>query len=299
MAKEEQPSIFFSNFSGTAAASAKRPEYICSSKSGYSVLYRYDKEGKFRVLKALKAQFRGNPVYERLLRKEFEIGWELDHPNICKVYAFENIQGLGNCIEMEYVDGCTLDDFAQSEFSDKGALKRILCQTCDALAYIHHKQIIHRDLKPQNILVTHNGLNVKIIDFGLSDTDWHSVLKGSAGTREYAAPELLERGEIDNRTDIYSLGKIMLSMDRAYMAVAQKCTKVLPQDRYASAEEVKAAIIGTRRPLFKVAVALSIIALLAVVAVLLWKTAAPESMESTLDKIFIGVGEKIIEAQNR
>lgn len=56
-------------------------------------------------------------------------------------------------------------------------------QTCAALDYIHRRQIIHRDLKPENIMLTGNGGNVKLIDFGYSDTDSYAVLKQPAGTR--------------------------------------------------------------------------------------------------------------------
>lgn len=295
MTKEEQPSIFFSNFTGNIPVSVKAPELICSSKSGYSVLYRCDKDGKFRVLKALKEEFRGNPVYERLLRKEYEIGYELDHPNICKVYSFCRVEGLGNCIEMEYVDGCSLDDFLGDDQLDQKTVRRVLSSLCDALAYIHNKQVIHRDLKPQNILVTYNGRNVKLIDFGLSDSDWHSVLKGMAGTREYAAPELLENGEIDNRTDIYSLGCILKLCGPAFKSVASKCTQQQPGRRFASAEEVRAALL-------RVGVGKTKVALVALVAILLlvllvWYLFFYDDISDTVNKIFCGVGQKIIDAQ--
>lgn len=300
MDKQEQPSIFLSDFSDTCInsvefAAGRRPELFYSSQGGYSLLYRFDREGRFRVLKALKAQYRGNPLYERLLRKEFEIGYELDHPNICKVYSFCKVEGLGNCIEMEYVDGCTLDDFLSDAQFDHKAVRRVLSSLCDALAYIHNKQVIHRDLKPQNILVTYNGRNVKLIDFGLSDSDWHSVLKGMAGTREYAAPELLENGEIDNRTDIYSLGRLLELCGPAYKSVASKCTQQQPGKRFASAEEVKAALLrgGNRR--FTIApIVLSAIILLALLA---WHLLFYDDISDTVDKIFCGVGQKIIDAQ--
>ncbi len=299
MVKEEQPSIFFSDFSGNAPDVRINPELFYSSKGGYSMLYRYDKDGKFRVLKALKPEFRGNPIYERLLKKEFEIGYELDHPNICNVYSFIKVEALGNCIEMEYIDGASLDEFVGSDTCNGSSVKRILCEICDALSYIHHKQIVHRDLKPQNILITHNGQNVKLIDFGLSDSDWHSVLKGKAGTREYAAPELLGKGEVDNRTDIYSLGKI-IHLTGVYSRVARKCTRILQQERFATAEEVKAAILNSNRSLFiKAAVISAVLLLILAIAVLLWHKMGADNFSETLDKIFTDVGDKIIETHNR
>ena len=95
---------------------------------------------------------------------------------------------FGPCIVMEYIDGVTLDKFLEGKPS-KQLRRKVVDQLIDALAYIHGKQIVHRDLKPSNILVTRNGSNVKIIDFGLSDADDYAILKQAAGTLKYMAPE--------------------------------------------------------------------------------------------------------------
>ena len=115
----------------------------------------------------------------------------MDHPNIVKAYAKEVNETLGPCIAMEYIDGVTLDQYLESKPSWQ-ARRKVVEQLVDALAYIHSNQVIHRDLKPSNILVTCNGNNVKIIDFGLSDADDYAVLKQSAGTVKYMAPEQKE-----------------------------------------------------------------------------------------------------------
>ena len=91
-------------------------------------------------------------------------------------------------------------------------------------------------------MVTHNGRNVKLIDFGLSDTDSSSILKSPAGTASFAAPELTNGGDVDARTDIYSLGKILSLLKGGYARIARKCTKINPDDRYPDIESVKDAI---------------------------------------------------------
>lgn len=217
-------------------------ELIHSSDGGWTELYRIDRSGKFRVLKALKPQYRGEPMYEMLLRKEFEIGYNLQHPGICEVYGYSQIPDLGNCIEMEWIDGITLSDLIQSGRLSSGLSRKIALQLCDVLSYLHSKQVIHRDLKPSNIMVTHNGRNVKLIDFGLSDTDSSSILKSPAGTASYAAPELANGSTVDARTDIYSLGKILLLLKGGFARIARKCTKTSPDDRYPDIESVKEAI---------------------------------------------------------
>ncbi len=240
-------------------------ELICSNPESYCEIWRADKDGRFRVYKALKSEYSGDTVYERLLRKEFEIGYSLSHPNICEYYAFVNIPPLGNCIEMEWVDGCPLDTLLPRGGIGKELASKIINETCDALAYLHSKQIVHRDLKPSNIMLTYNGNNVKLIDFGLSDSDSHSVLKGSAGTRIYASPELISGGDVDFRTDIFSLGCVIDRLTPAYADVARKCCQRDPKRRFHSSLEVKKAINHRS----KVPVAAAAI-LIAVISATLW-----------------------------
>lgn len=230
----------------TLPSGARAPECIHRSVNGWSELWRVDRDGRFRVLKALKPEFRGQVLYEQLLRKEYEIGYALSHPYICEVYGFVDMPEFGNAIEMEWVDGSPLSELmAQRRLGYKEAV-RIVSQLCDALSYIHSKQVTHRDLKPSNILVTHNGGNVKLIDFGLSDADLYAVLKGAAGTPSCAAPELLSGGTADSRADIWSLGKIIADLLPGSASVARKCMADDPARRYHDAAEVKAALLHPR-----------------------------------------------------
>ena len=111
---------------------------------------------------------------------------------------------------MEYIDGIHLREYLNSKNYNSHVILKILDELCQALSYIHSLQIIHRDLKPENILITRNGSNVKLIDFGLSDTDSYSILKHPAGTLKYASPEQkVPQTTIYNKADIYSLGVIL------------------------------------------------------------------------------------------
>ncbi len=254
------PSGFFTVPDFMSASLPHDRELIHISLSGYSVLYRIDRNGRFRVLKALKPEFRGQTMYEDLLRKEFDIAYGLDHPNICRCIGFCKDPELGNAIELEWIDGVTLDQFCPA---GKGEALKVMEELCDALSYIHDRQIVHRDLKPSNILVTRNGNNVKIIDFGLSDADYHSVLKEPAGSVLYASPELLEGEDIDCRSDIYSLGVIMGEFLPSRRRVIRKCSRRNAQDRYPDAESVKKALL---RPLWPWVLAVSLLAAICVMA---------------------------------
>ena len=221
---------------------AVAPEPIHSSASGWSRLYRIDKEGRFRVYKVLKPDYRGRQPYEGLLRKEFEIGYALSHPNICEVYGFCHLQGLGNAIEMEWIDGRTLAALLEQGRPGPDLSEKLVGQLCDALEYLHNRQVIHRDIKPSNILVTCNGNNVKLIDFGLSDTDSHRILKNPAGTESFAAPELLDGRPVDCRADIFSLGKVIALLAPRQSAVVRKCTQADPDSRFKDIASLRKAL---------------------------------------------------------
>ena len=218
---------------------------ISESDSGHSRIYKAQRMGKWHILKCLKPEYASQKEYQALLQKEFEIGYQLNHPNIARIIGLEEVEDLGTCIIEEYIEGQTLKEIIQENTLNKGQYQNILLQICEALSYIHHRQIIHRDLKPENIMLTDNGQHVKLIDFGLSDTDDYAILKAPAGTWRYAAPEMVENLSIDQRADIFSLGVIMQELpDSSYKIkrIAKRCIRQNKEQRYQSAEEIITAL---------------------------------------------------------
>lgn len=132
----------------------------------YSAI-RYDR--RF-LLKALRPEHRALTEYRLMQQREFRIGISLSHPNVATTYSFEPIERLGECIIQEYVEGQTLTQWLSTNPSWK-ARERVAHQLQDAMNYLHTCGLTHRDLKGDNILITHNGSNVKLIDFGLSEKD--------------------------------------------------------------------------------------------------------------------------------
>lgn len=258
-----------------------------TSAEGFFDLYRGERAGRFRAYKCLKPQWRDSLLHVTMLRKEFEIGYSLSHPNICATLAYMDLPELGPSIEMEWVDGVTLEAFLRQGRPDPGVFRKLASELCDALTYLHHRQILHRDLKPANIMVTHDGNDLKLIDFGLADRSDSSLLKAPAGTRRFVAPEVLEGHSGDVRSEIYSLGRVLEDMGGRPRRVIRKCLQMDPEKRYRSVQKVKEALLsGPRFPWW--AVVLAVLAL-AASAFLLWPRHLPEAPVTvpSRDTVFI------------
>lgn len=216
------------------------PELL--SSKGHNAIYVATRFGRKYVLKALAEPYRESTPHIELLRKEFTIGVGVDHPNIVRLLDFGHMDSIGWYIQMEYIDGITLDQFLETN-PPMAIRRRVIEQLLGTLACLHERQIIHRDIKPSNILITRNGSTVKLIDFGVSDADDYVTFKQPAGSMAYIAPEQLEGKTIDNRADIYAVGKIIaLLFSHRYKYIARRCTRTNPADRYSSCAQVLRAI---------------------------------------------------------
>ena len=261
-------------------------DYVEMPCGGFNRLFRAKRYGKWFVLKGLKPEYTSNPLYRELLDKEFELGMMLSHPNIVTIHGREYDAVLGDCIVMEYVDGMTLTDFLDSKPSAE-AVRKVIDEILSAMSYFHGLQVVHRDIKPSNILVTRNGNNVKIIDFGFSDTDSHAILKQPAGTARYAAPEQYDENvAIDCRADIYSFGMVLKDIVSAtkiggYKTIVRKCTQYDREKRYSNAAEIQKAIVFRRKSRILLPIVIILIAI--VCAAVLWGRSVMNSSSDVPD----------------
>ncbi|MBR1505396.1 MAG: serine/threonine protein kinase [Prevotella sp.] len=259
---------------------------------GHNRLVKAKRFGRWWMLKGLKPEASTEAVYRQALCKELEVMLMMQHPGVVQTVGMERVETLGDCIVMEYVDGSTLKNFLEGDSTP--ALRRtIFGKLVEALAYVHSLGIAHRDLKPENIMVTRNGQNVKIIDFGLADTDAHAILKQPAGTQNYMAPEQSMTARPDVRNDLYSLGLIIIDMQlgHRYERVAAHCLKPIGQ-RYQSCEELQEDLrrLQSRHTVVRRwLMAALLLVLLAVIGVQTWMlqrgTANRQVIEQRIDSI--------------
>lgn len=278
------------NISSFVKSSDVFTEYTELPSTGFNRIFKAKRFGKWFILKGLKSEYIEQSLYLELLNKEFELGVGLNHPNIVNVTSKEVDPVVGPCIVMEYVDGETLSEFMSRKQSSQ-TISKLIDELLYAMSYYHSMQIVHRDLKPSNILVTRNGNNIKIIDFGLSDSDSHSILKQPAGSRKYAAPEQQTDGTtIDCRADIYSFGVILQytftkNLPFAYKSIVSKCCKTDKEQRFNNAEEIRKEIAHKQQVKRSIISILPVVLLLALVAVLIVKREAQTNQSTRIPAV--------------
>ena len=210
--------------------------------SKVNIVAKAKRYGRWWLLKGLNKQVANETAYIQRLRKELELLMQLDHPFVVSTVGLEMVEDLGNCIVMEYVEGTTLKEWLREKHTYKDR-KRIAIQLGEAVDYIHTKGIVHRDLKPENIIITKNGNNVKLTDFGLADSCSYAILKQPAGTPQYMSPEQMQTAVADVRNDIYSLGIVYSEMNLGYgfKHIIHRCLKPI-ELRYQNVSELRNAI---------------------------------------------------------
>jgi serine/threonine-protein kinase len=164
---------------------------------------RTGKDYTVKIVKVVKPE---DASFIDLLRAEYAIGSSVDHPVIRKVYELRTMRHRlrvrGAILFMEFVDGISMAD---KEF-DRPLVEvlELFTELARGLDAMHRAGFVHADLKPSNILVTPDGA-VKLIDLGQS-TRIDEAKSRVQGTIDYMAPEQVQRGVLDRRTDVFGLG---------------------------------------------------------------------------------------------
>ena len=234
----------------TTQPSADNEEVLFGS-GGTADCYKRIIGNRAYCIKRPKPQYRQSEEYMNLFRKEFELGIDLEHPNIVRYFDYGEDE-KGTFIKMDFVDGDSLDKFVANHpdfLNDSRNRQRLLNELLDALAYLHGKRMLHLDLKPSNILITNNGHHVKLVDLGFAWTDGY--LHDAGFSRDYSAPEQLANKveQISPATDIYALGKIMQHFHLAKDSVVKRCLKENPKERFQSIDALKKVLRPKRWPL--------------------------------------------------
>ena len=177
------------------------------------------------AIKILPEALAGDPLFRERFDREARAISQLDHPHICALYDVGQQDGTAYLV-MQYLEGETL-----AETLTRGRMRLDESLTCasqiaNALGRAHRSGIVHRDLKPGNIILTKSG--ARLLDFGLAKSSPVTSPSGASlltttpagltvqgsflGTFQYMAPEQIEGGDADTRSDIWAFGCVLYEM---------------------------------------------------------------------------------------
>jgi len=185
-------------------------------KGGMGKVYKaQDTEVKDKIaLKLIKPEISSDKNTIERFQNELKLARKISHKNVCRMHDLGKSEG-NYFITMEYVPGENLKSMIRMMGQLRtGKAISIAKQVCEGLSEAHRIGVVHRDLKPSNIMIDTEG-NAKIMDFGIARSLKGKGITGVGimiGTPEYMSPEQVESKEIDQRSDIYSLGVILYEM---------------------------------------------------------------------------------------
>lgn len=215
-------------------------------------VYTAKKYGKWVMLKTLRPELRDRQDCREMIEKEFDVRYNLAHPNIIMINDFEEVPGLGMCIITDDVYGDSL-----RKLLDKGEVtpeikETLVYRLADAIGYIQQNHIVHHPIRPETIIFTEKIRNLKVIDVGFDQRAHLSPTAASDDIRAYGKilKEVLEKtGDRDSHLH----------------RIADRCLSDDPHRRFRDVPDLKMALSGqSNKRLY-----LLIITFLAVMALIL------------------------------
>ena len=196
------------------------------------------------TVKVISERYLGDEAAQARFLREARAAASVRHPNVASVFHLGR-KGRDYFYAMEFVEGETLDQLIKrsGRLEVKLALE-ITRQVASGLAAVHKKKLVHRDIKPSNIMVSleeEGAVTAKIIDLGLAkitdESGAQTTISASgafAGTPEFASPEQIIGGEVDIRSDLYSLGVSLWQMLTGQVPFRGTAAGVISQHQHAA-----------------------------------------------------------------
>lgn len=214
------------------------------------------------AVKILPPAFGSEAEFADRFKSEARAMARLNHTNIVTVYDFGLTREGHLYLVMEWVEGSTIHELLQKGTIPVRKVADLAAQLCEALSFAHGHKILHRDIKPGNIMVNEDG-QVKVADFGLARPITGEAEENPYGTPDYVAPEITDKGSVDQRADIFAAGIVIYEMltgrvprhprrsvteyapvSPRWDDIIAKATHRDPQQRYQDVRELRAAVMA-------------------------------------------------------
>ncbi|MCM1111357.1 MAG: protein kinase [Clostridium sp.] len=217
-------------------------------------IYTARKYGKWVMFKALKEKYRDDPRFQAMISKEFDVRYNLAHPNIIMINDFEEIPGIGMAIVTDDVYGTSLRKLIDRHEVTEANIRQITTRLTDAIDYIQQNHIIHFPITPDSIIFTENIGNLKLINVGF---DQHSHLTPAQASEDIRAFGHVLREALSGMDD----------PDPSLERIADKCLGENGMEPYKSVHALRLALDKRSDRTFYIV----IIALLAItISLLIW-----------------------------
>ena len=183
-------------------------------EGGMGAVYKAMELDRMVALKVIRRELSGNRAILDRFKQELILATQVTHKNVVRIYDLGEADGL-KFITMEYVEGEDLRTVIHQRMKlPPTEAVALIEQVCRALEAAHSVGVIHRDLKPQNIMLDKSG-RILVMDFGLARTlegDGMTQTGALVGTMEYMSPEQALAQNLDQRSDIFSVGLILYEL---------------------------------------------------------------------------------------
>lgn len=160
-------------------------EHLPQWDEKYYYVYTAKKHGKWVMLKALRPEFRNDPLMRSMIEKEFDVRYNLAHPHIIMINDFEDVPGIGRCIITDDVYGNSLRYLIDKGEVTEATLNKITSDLVDAMEYIQENHLIHHPLRPESIIFTEKIHNLKVIDVGFDQLEFLSVNETGGDMKQF------------------------------------------------------------------------------------------------------------------
>lgn len=230
-------------------------EHLPAWDEEFYEVYTARKYGKWVMFKALKPAYRNDPRFRAMMGKEFDVRYNLAHPNIIMINDFEPIANLGLCIVTDDVYGTPLSRLIAGRAVTAHHIDQLRTRLIDAVDYIQINHVVHSPIRPETIVFTENVGNLKLIDVGF---DQHSHLTPAEAEEDIRSYGRVVLAALDAAPDV---------RDPGLRRMAERCLRPASDGGFRSIHDLRKAL--THRSDRRLFIAIAVLVVM-IIGLVIW-----------------------------